>query len=204
MIDGRTFVSLPQVRSATARDEELSDLYFAYGSNMNLQQIRSRCSRPTVVAVARLADHRMSFYGHSEIWDGAVETVEPAPGEEVRGVLFRLSSLDWERLDLWQDARLDGGGQYFHLPVTVTDLVGKAHRVRLYKKDVQGAPRVPSQEYLEYIARGATENGLPSSYVEALLQQNAHKASYSVPMRPGSDLGKAAGISCAECPSGAA
>lgn len=69
MIDGRTFVSLPQVRGATARDEELSDLYFAYGADMNLQQIRSRCGRPAVVGAARLEDQRMSFYGHTEIWD---------------------------------------------------------------------------------------------------------------------------------------
>jgi hypothetical protein len=171
---------------------------------MNLQQIRSRCSRPVALAVARLANHRLAFYGHTNIWDGAMETVEPEPCHEVWGVIFRLSRLDWERLDEWQGARLDGAGQYFHFPLTVADLDGQEHSVRLYKKDVQGEPRDPSREYLEHIVRGATENGLPAHYIEALLKRKSNKASYNVPMRANSDLAEFAGISCTECPSGAA
>jgi cation transport regulator ChaC len=204
MIDGSTLVSIPLGRSVVGPDEKLTDYYFSYGSNMNLQQIRSRCSRPAVVSVARLADHRLTFYGHSETWDGAMETVEPTPGQEVWGVIFRVSRLDWERLDEWQGARLDGAGMYFHFPVTVNDSEGREHNVRLYKKDVQGAPRDPSREYLEHIAHGAAENGLPSYYIEELLTRAARKASYTVPLRGNSDLAKFAGLSCTECPSGAA
>jgi hypothetical protein len=171
---------------------------------MNLEQIRSRCSRPAIVAVASLADHRLAFYGHTETWDGAMETVEPTPGHEVWGVIFRLSRLDWERLDEWQGARMDGGGMYFHFPATVMDLDGQLHGVRFYRKDVQGAPRDPSREYLEHIARGAAENGLPPRYIEELLKRKAHKASYKVPLRPNSDLAQFAGLSCAECPTGSA
>lgn len=204
MIDGSAFVSIPLVQHSIVLNEKLSDWYFAYGSNMNLTQIRSRCSRPVVVAVARLADHQLTFYGHTETWDGAMETVEPTLGHEVWGVIFRLSRLDWERLDEWQGARLDGAGMYFHFPVMVTDVDGQEHSVRLYKKDVQGDPREPSREYLEHIARGAAENGLPPHYVEALLKRKAKQASYNVPMRANSGLSTFAGISCAECPSGAA
>jgi hypothetical protein len=194
--------NIEQVRNAARPGEK--DLYFAYGSNMSLEQIRSRCSRPVVVAAARLADHRLGFYGHSETWDSAMETVEPAPGAEVWGVIFALSRLDWERLDLWQDARFDGAGTYFHFPVTVTDLEGRTHRVYLYKKDVQGCPRDPSREYLEHILRGAAENGLPPHYIEELMKTKAVKASYKVPLRADSDLGRSAGSTCAECPSGTA
>jgi hypothetical protein len=204
MIDGCTFVTIPQVRDIVGRDEKVSDWYFAYGANMNLAQIRSRCSRPVVVAVARLADHRLAFYGHTETWDGAMETVEPTLGHEVWGVIFALSRLDWERLDEWQGARMDGAGMYFHFPATVTDLEGRAHGVRFYKKDIQGVPENPSREYLEHIARGAAENGLPPRYIETLIKRNANKASYKVPMRANSGLTEFAGLSCAECPSGAA
>lgn len=203
MITGSSFVSIPKLRNVILPNE-LRDWYFAYGSNMNLQQIRSRCARPVVVAVARLADHRLGFYGNSETWDGAVETVEPIPGHEVWGVIFALSGLDWERLDLWQGARLDGGGIYFHFPVTVTDLDGQTYKVRLYKKDIQGEPRNPSREYLDHIVRGATENGLPPSYIENLGNRKAFRASYKVPLRPNSNLAEAAGVTCAECSSGVA
>jgi len=204
MIDGSTLISIPQFQRAAAPDENLRDWYFAYGSNMNLRQIGSRCSRPLAVGVARLADHRLSFYGHSETGDGAIETVEPSPGDEVWGVMFSLGRLDWERLDDWQGARMDGGGMYFHFPDMVSDLNGQAHNVRFYRMDVQGDPRNPSLEYLEYIARGAKENGLPPTYIEALMKRRADRASYTVPLRANTNLAKFAGISCAECPSGEA
>lgn len=180
------------------------DWLFAYGSNMSLAQIRSRCSRPEVIGPARLADHRLAFCGRSAVWDGAMETVEPMPGHEVWGVMFDLTRMDWERLDLWQDARMDGGGVYFHFPVTVADMEGTPHSVRMYKKDIQGQPREPSREYLEHIARGARENGLPPAYIEALLNRNSKPASYAVPMRAGHDLGETAGMSCGDCAAGAA
>ncbi len=204
MTDQSTFVSISQVRKSAGRAEKVSDWYFAYGSNMNQEQIRSRCCRPVAVTVARLADYRLEFYGYSETWDGALETVEPMPGDEVWGVIFELSRLDWERLDDWQGARMDGGGMYFHFPATVTDMDGQTHGVRLYKKDVQGTPRDPSREYLEHIASGATHNGLPPGYIKTMMNRNADKASYNVPMRGNSNLGKSAGVSCVECPSGEA
>jgi len=199
---GRTLVNIPQVQSA-APQETLMDRYFSYGSNMNLRQIGSRCSRPFAIGVARLADYRLSFYGHSETWDGAIETVEPSPGDEVWGVMFSLGRLDWERLDDWQGARMDGGGMYFHSPAIVTDQSGQEHSVRFYRMDVQGDARDPSVEYLEHIARGAAENGLPAAYIEALMKRKADRASYNVPLRSNTNLAKFAGISCAECPSGA-
>ncbi len=204
VINGNTLVNIPQVLNASARRARLSDWYFAYGSNMNLRQIGARCSRPVAICAARLADYRLEFCGHTGVWDGAVETVVPMPGHEVWGVLFALSPLDWERLDLWQDARMDGGGMYFHFPVTVTDLEGQAHAARLYKKDIQGAPQDPSREYLDHIVCGAAENGLPPYYIEALQKKKAIKSSYRVPMRVNLDLGEAAGISCADCSSDAA
>jgi len=72
MIDGSTLVTIPRILSATRRNEETRDLYFAYGANMNLQQIRSRCNSPVAVSIARLANHRLGFYGYSGVWDGAL------------------------------------------------------------------------------------------------------------------------------------
>jgi hypothetical protein len=180
-------------------EARMKDLYFAYGSNMNLAQINSRCSRPVVISTACLKNHRLVFCGHSDVWDGGIETVEPASDEDVWGVLFSLSNMNWERLDLWQDARMDGGGQYFHIPAVVTDREGHEHYVRLYKKDVQKEPTNPSHEYLDFIVQGAVENGLPRSYIDALKIQKTYPALYPVPMRGSTNLGQTAGISCSDC-----
>ncbi len=194
-----SLVANSEVLHPVVSEARMNDLLFAYGSNMNLSQIRTRCSNPLVISAARLADHRLVFCGHSDVWDGGVETVEPMAGEEVWGVLFSLSRLNWDRLDLWQDARMDGGGTYFHFPVSVLDTAGRVHKVRLYKKDIQKANTDPSQEYLEHIVRGATANGLPPEYIEALMSRRAKRASYAVPARGASDLGRFAGVSCSDC-----
>ena len=68
--------------------------YFAYGSNMNKEQIHARCANPKVIAVAKLPHHRVAFFGYSKTWDGAMETVIPAPGQEVWGVIYELNFSD--------------------------------------------------------------------------------------------------------------
>jgi hypothetical protein len=196
-----SLVGPSHVLNSAVSEARMKDLYFAYGSNMNLSQISSRCSRPVAIAVACLKDHRLVFCGHSDIWDGGIETVEPAPGEEVWGVLFSLSNMNWERLDLWQDARMDGGGMYFHIPMVVADTQGHEHYVRLYKKDIQKEPTKPSREYLDFIVQGAVQNGLPRSYTDALRSRPAKPALYPVPLRGMLDLGQAAGFSCSDCAS---
>jgi hypothetical protein len=177
----------------------LENLLFAYGANMNPAQIRQRCSQPVRVAVACLQGYRIGFYGHSEIWDGAMETAIEAEGSQLWGTLYALSDSDWERLDQWQDARLDGAGQYFHYPVQVCDILGKCYDARLYKKDVLNELRLPSDLYMNLILEGARRNALPPAYIESLTTIKTAPTHYAVPLRPEIDLTAAANDSCESC-----
>jgi hypothetical protein len=180
--------------------EESSELFhFAYGSNMNKEQILARCSKPTVVAAAKLADYRLAFFGYSVIWDGAEETVVPASGQEVWGVIYDLSSSDRDRLDDSQDARLDGSGAYFLSPARVTDIEGKIYKVLLYKKDSLGIPQKPSQEYLNFIVQGAVDHELPSAYVATLQGMESKKADFVVPRQRKSVREHGSGSDCSQC-----
>ncbi len=172
---------------------------FAYGSDMFEAQIRQRCSKPVMVVTACLAGHSLGFFGHSEVWDGAVETVVPAPGRKLWGVIYELTFMDAQRLDVWHDARLDGAGSFFHYPARVVDAAGQAHTVLLYKKDILGMPLQPSREYLDVIIQGALERGLPEAYIEELRGIQAQNASYAVPLR--SDFHREIRVvaSCSEC-----
>jgi len=179
--------------------EELSELYFAYGPDMDPEVLRSRGGRPQAVAVARLADHKLSFFGRTSTWDSGMETVAKAPGEEAWGVLYDLGATGWDNLDTWMDARLDGAGTYFHSPVEVVDLAGKNHRVRLYKKNVLGEPTLPSVEYLDLVIGGAGQQGLPPAYVERLRRIVARKASFPVPVAGNAARGVFAPHDCGTC-----
>jgi gamma-glutamylcyclotransferase len=173
--------------------------YFAYGSNMNEEQMRSLGVRPLSIAVAKLPEHRISFHGYSRTWDGAEETVVAAPGRDVWGVIYKLRRSDGNTLDSDKDVRLDGTGAHFLFPTTVLDTGGKKHLVLLYKKDILGAPEKPSREYLDFIVQGALQRGLPSSYIEELRRIESGKAAYEVPLQKRSNLEFFQSTSCSEC-----
>jgi len=153
---------------------------FCYGSNLHPEQINARCDRPVAVAAARLSGFRLGFFGYSRVWDGALATALPDKTCEIWGVLYFLSFRDRERLDVWQDARLDGSGTYFHYPVIVT-AGDQTITAVMYRKDMLGDPREPSCEYRDFIADGAEIRGLPAEYCAALRRMPAVPAGYSVP-----------------------
>lgn len=171
-------------------------LYFMYGSNMNDEQIHSRCSRPEVLAVARLPDHRISFHGYVRTWDSGEETVIPCVGEDIWGVIYKLSFFDAEKLDAWQDVRMDGAGRYFHYPVDVFDISGRRFPVLTYKKDVLNEPTLPSAEYIEHIVSGAVFHGIKADYVEKLQELEKSKAGYPVPLKNTFDRDLLVNLSC--------
>lgn len=156
-------------------------LYFAYGSNLNLEQMNQKCTKPRVLGIARLPYHKIGFYEHSVIWDGAVETVVPDTQSEVWGVLYQLESYAWDQLDNCEDVRLDGSGEYFHYPVEVLDEQNTVRDASMYKKARLGPAKQPSTEYLDIIIQGAKEQGLPEGYIATLQNIASKPASYAVP-----------------------
>jgi len=174
-------------------------LFFAYGGNMVPEQIQARCTKPEVVSLARLPGHRVAFFGYSKVWDGAVETVVPAVDHEVWGVLYRLTISDSNRLDSWQDVRLDGTGSYFHYPTEVIGDEGTRYSVLMYKKDTQADPLAPSRPYLERIVSGARLRNLPGAYVETLARIPTKEPGYEVPKRGTFDRSLLADMACSDC-----
>lgn len=177
----------------------LEGLYFAYGADMHAPRMSGRCRRPALVGSARLPGFRIGFFGWSREWDGAGAGLVPDPAAATWGVLYRLDAADWDRLDSWQDARLDGTGAYFHCPVRVTDAGGGERVCLAYQKSAHGPPLPPSREYLATLVEAARAHGLPDGYVAGLASTEAVPASYPVPRRPRCDRAQAAGAGCQGC-----
>jgi hypothetical protein len=197
------FAELPVAEDVVVeRDTFVEDprmfYYFAYGSNMNPEQIQKRGVKPRHILPARLPGHELAFFGHTRVWDGAMESVVPSPGD-VWGIIYEISFSAREVLDSWQDARLDGTGVYFHYPTEVIDVNGKSHPVVLYKKDLLGERTLPSQEYLDFILAGAIQHGLPCRYIDKVRDITTRKAGYPVPLRSKFDFGQLASMDCSQC-----
>ena len=176
-----------------------SHLFFAYGSNMNPGQISSRCFKPEACAVARLPGHELSFFGTSRRWDGGEATVTPKAGEDVWGIVYKLTLADSERLDSWQDVRLDGTGAYFHYPTVVLDAEGNEYPVLIYKRFLSGAPSSPSEELMAAVISGASFHGLPAAYLEKLTGIPTVKATFPAPRIFDHERAVAFGINSCDC-----
>ena len=162
---------------------ELTDLYFAYGGDMDRDRLRALAGEVEVVAPACLVGYRMAFFGYDPIWDSGTETLVEDKQSEIWGVLYRLRVFEWDRLDSIRGATLAGVGAYFHYPLEVTTAAGEAFMVRTYRIAEHGAPRLPSREYLAFLAASAQAHGVPSAYQEALRALPSMPASYPVPRR---------------------
>lgn len=160
-------------------------VYFLYGANLNPVQLSSRCGDPVRLGVARLADHRLAFFGRAPVWDGGYETIVPRPGGEVWGVLYRMTFSQAEQLDAWQDARTDGCGAYFLFPVKVVGPDDTSREALVYKKDRCGEPGLPSDAQMGFIVQSAHAQGLPAGYIASLKSEQTRKAGYAVPRRDG-------------------
>ena len=74
-------------------------LYVAYGSNMNITQMRHRCRTAVAVAVGEIKDYRLRFYGR---YGSAVATIEKAKGSSVPVLVWKIRPKDEKSLDIYE------------------------------------------------------------------------------------------------------
>ncbi|MBI5166179.1 MAG: gamma-glutamylcyclotransferase [candidate division NC10 bacterium] len=135
-------------------------LYFAYGSNMDSEQMRERCPESRFITTARLKDFRLVFSRWSEGWDGGVADIEPSKGDVVEGVVYEISATDLASLDSYEGYPLD----YFRAYVTLETSAGAELTVIAYFANPMGS-FPPSRRYLGQLLKGAWERGLSPEYI---------------------------------------
>ena len=150
-------------------------LYFAYGSNLNPEQMRLRCPGHKVVGLAAFRDHRLAFPLTSHDWGGGVASLVPAPGTSAWGVVYELSDEDLASLDRYEGYQ--GPGDHHNLyerqsvfvDLTRPDDGSIPRRVRTccyFASPSNPAP--PSRRYLDAVLAGARHHRLPDEYVAAI------------------------------------
>ena len=125
--------------------------YFAYGSNMDVQQMAMRCPDATVIGVAKLPAHKFLINTHG------VATVIPAKKHVVHGVLWEISKRDEASLDRCEGVASDF---YRKAMVRVRVMGGNETDALIYfASDEQ--PGTPRLGYLERVVAAAKYHGLP-------------------------------------------
>lgn len=132
-------------------------LYFAYGANMSMATMQYRCSDAQALGPAVLENHR--FFIGREGWG----SVRPNRGDNVHGVLWRLSVRDLAALHAYE---LLHKGLYDlrRLPVLRDGRRVPALIYRLRRR-VSGRPH---PGYIESIAAAARAWALPERYIRSV------------------------------------
>src|SRR5271165_4717350 len=126
-------------------------LYFAYGSNMDVEAMARRCPRSKLVGLARLECHRLAVM--REGWLTAVR----APRSAVHGLLWDLALGDVPALDRYEGL---AKGVYAKAVQPVV-AAGGAKRALVYF-GANAGPGMAKPDYLAAVLSAARACGLPA------------------------------------------
>lgn len=137
-----------------------STLYFAYGSNINLDQMARRCPAAEVIGPVVLEDYELLFRGNS--MNNGVATIAPRKGSQVHGLLWEITPVCEQSLDRYESYPT----LYEKEQVTVRTKDGQEVSVMAYVMtdgELWRSPTMPSETYYHGIEEGFRQNGLPVS-----------------------------------------
>jgi gamma-glutamylcyclotransferase (GGCT)/AIG2-like uncharacterized protein YtfP len=131
--------------------------YFAYGANMSRAAMRARCPQARALGPATLHGYR--FFVGIDGWG----SVEPSRGDEVHGVLWRLTPRDVAALHAFELLH-KGLYEVRRLPVRQGAQAVPA-MIYLLRR---GKPGKPKPGYVEMISAAAREWQLPETYIRSV------------------------------------
>jgi cation transport regulator ChaC len=159
----RLFYRAHGLRLEGARNDPV--WYFGFGSNMHDSAFRERRGmRPSEWRAGRIEGYRLRFNLRGR-GRGAPANIAAAAGEEVWGVLYRITWAQLVRLD-----RSEGvpGRGYRHLWLEAEDSAGNIVPAVTYMARGQTDDGTPSLRYLTLLREGGRAHGLPEPYLRYL------------------------------------
>ncbi len=135
-------------------------LYIAYGSNINLEQMAYRCPHSKVVGTSEIKDFELEFRG--------VATIVPKKGATVPVLIWELDNRDLPTLN-----KYEGYPSFYRQKKLPFELGDKSYEGMAYLMN-RGTISPPSQQYYNTILQGYRENGLDETYLETALKNSIH------------------------------
>ncbi|MBS3790959.1 MAG: gamma-glutamylcyclotransferase [Candidatus Thermoplasmatota archaeon] len=153
--------------------------YFAYGSNLNREQMKKREITIEDTEIVELPGWKLAFTIYSDPWDGAVGDIIPNPENRVEGVVYTIPEDDLKKLDHYEGRNVDNHievGMYRRQYLPVKSKEGwRTVLTYLVNRNIEHKSKVdlkPSKEYLQTIISGAKKHGLSEEYLGSLRSIN--------------------------------
>lgn len=141
--------------------------YIAYGSNLNLPQMKNRCPTAQPVGTAEIRNYELLFRGSKT---GAYATIESSEGSSVPALLWRVKKKDEAALD-----RYEGYPRFYEKESMDIELNGETVTAFVYVMTEGHCLEVPSDSYLRTIEEGYKTAGFDTKVLEAAVIQTKDK-----------------------------
>ena len=133
--------------------------YFAYGSNLNFEQMAYRCPEATVVGTAKLDGYELAFRR-------GFLTILPKEGASVEGLIWSVTDHDESQLDCYEGYPTF----YDKETMTVTDADGAPHEIMVYTMNEPYRDQLlpVSSRYNAVVLQGCLDAGIsPQQFYDA-------------------------------------
>lgn len=148
-------------------EERENQLYIAYGSNLNIAQMKVRCPYATLVGNAALHGYQLLFRGGD---GGSVATVEPKEGSVVPVLIWEITPRCEDALD-----RYEGWPRLYRKETVAVEFGGKLVETMVYIMNGNYPLGSPSQGYLNTIVEGYETAGFDQQVLIEALIDSTHK-----------------------------
>ncbi|WP_313232623.1 gamma-glutamylcyclotransferase family protein [Tissierella praeacuta] len=142
-------------------------LYIAYGSNLNLNQMKHRCPTARVIGTSELKDYELVFRGSRH---NAVATVEPCKGSTVPVLLWSIKPDDEKALD-----RYEGYPSFYDKAVVDINIGDHKTTAMIYIMTAGHRLGNPSENYLKTIEEGYIDAGFDTNILHNAIEKNLNK-----------------------------
>jgi len=139
-------------------------LYFAYGSNLSISQMKRRCSSSKIVRKGMLKNHDLAFTKYSSGWAGGVADVVKQKNKNVWGLLYSISYEDLKKLDMYEGYP----NSYSRKLVSINCMNAITKNVWVYYVVKRSNHEAPSKKYLGIIKTAAHNYNFPKYYRDML------------------------------------
>ncbi len=138
--------------------------YFAYGSNMLRQRLRSRIPSSYPIGIARLPSHRLAWHKEGKDGSGKCDIIaNELDDSSVWGVLFEIAPTEKDQLD-----KFEGCGHGYEDIIISVEFEGQDIKALTYKATRKNSYFKPFDWYKGLVLAGAKENLLPEDYVKKI------------------------------------
>lgn len=169
--------------------DKTREIYFAYGSNMDTEQMLERCPSAKHIGTGLLFEYKIGFTRFSSSRDSSVADVIPKKNGTVWGLLYSISTDDLPTLDKWEGVPnsyrrvkksiyfltpdnspfLKPGKQYEELN-QYEDLYGAIYEGWIYEVVNKTRQPNPTDAYFNMILKAVYQHRFPSVYVDEILK----------------------------------